>query len=186
VSRHEEERLLLGGLGGAAERVGVWRLRLIALAVVALVLGVVGSASATLLVGSRQVKDGSLRGRDLALGTIRGSDVRDHSLQPQDFGILPKGPVGPTGDTGARGIAGTPGVSYANQTVTVAHGDTATFELLCTPPQRAVFGGSGALPTMDLLQSAPEVDGSAWVVVLRNRDTVDDAISVFAVCVTDR
>ena len=173
-------------LGEAAERVGVWRFQLIALSVVALVLGVAGTASAALLVGSKQIKDGSLKGRDLELGTIRGSDVRDHSLQPQDFSVLPKGSTGPDGNTGARGIAGSPGVSFSNQRVTVPGSSTATFGLTCPSSQKAVFGGSDFLSSMDLLQSAPEVDGSAWVVVLRNRRASEDAISVFAVCVTDR
>jgi hypothetical protein len=162
------------------------RLRLIACGLLVLVLGVAGSASAAALIGSRQVKDGSLTGRDLRLGTIRSSDVRDHSLKSQDFAVIPHGPTGPQGAPGDAGIDGSPGVTVVTVTPTILMNTTATIGVPCTPPQKAVFGGSVLPLRLDTLQSAPEFDGSQWVFVVRNLATVDKQVTLQAYCVTDR
>jgi hypothetical protein len=156
-------------------------------ALLVLVVGVAGSASAAVLIGSKQVKDGSLTGRDLRLGTVRGSDVRDHSLTKSDFDVVPKGPIGPKGDPGDR-INGSPGITVVPVTTTIASTATDTFVVPCTPPQKAVFGGS-FLPTgVDTMQSAPETDTShsQWDFVIRNRTTADQTVTLQAYCVTDR
>jgi hypothetical protein len=54
-------------------------------------------------VGSRQVKDHSLRTRDLHRGAVKSATVADRSLRAADFGAgqLPAGPRGPKGDPGS-------------------------------------------------------------------------------------
>jgi len=165
---------------------GTERLRLVACALLVVVLGAAGSASAAALIGSRQVKDGSLTGRDLRLGTVRGSDVRDRSLKARDFAVVPQGPTGPQGATGARGTSGSPGVSIVTVTPTVIQGSTQTFEVFCTSPQKAVFGGSVQSLRLETEQSAPAFDGSSWIFVIRSFSTIDKPVTLQAYCVTDR
>jgi hypothetical protein len=169
-----------------SERAPARRLHLIALVLLVLVVGVAGSASAAVLIGSRQVKDGSLTGRDLRLGTVRSSDVRDHSLKPRDFDVIPQGPTGPQGAPGGRGTSGSPGVTVVTVTPTILASTRATIVVPCTPPQKAVFGGSVLPLRLDTLQSAPEIDGSAWGFVVRNLSTIDKQVTLQAYCVTDR
>jgi hypothetical protein len=172
-------------LGGRAP---ARRLRLIAAVLLMLVVGVAGSASAAVLIGSRQVKDGSLTGRDLRLGTVRGSDVRDHSLTPNDFDVVPQGPVGDQGRSGDPGSDGSPGVSVVSVAVTVPATATVPFGVPCRSPAKALFGGEVFLPPqVDTMQSAPQGDGSAWDFKLRNRSsTTDQTVTLQAYCVVDR
>jgi len=173
---------------GPRDRASVRSLHMVACALLVLIVGVAGSASAAVLIGSKQVKDGSLTGRDLRLGTVRGSDVRDDSVKPQDFGVIPKGPTGPQGDRGDRGSNGSPGLTVVARTPTVPARSTMTIGVPCTPPQRAIFGASSfvAASLVDTMQSAPEVDGSQWVFEIRNRSSVDQTVTLQAYCVTDR
>ena len=71
------------------------RIRFAVLAAVALVVSVAGSAGAAALVTSRQIKDGTVTGRDIHAHTITRADIKDGSLQPQDFlGGSVTGPAG--------------------------------------------------------------------------------------------
>lgn len=162
------------------------RLRIVACSLAVLVVGVAGSASAAALIGSRQVKDGSLTGRDLKLGTVRSSDVRDHSLQPQDFGVIPQGPVGIQGDPGDRGASGSPGLGKRTGTVRVVSNETRVVGLSCLPGQKAIAGSASPIVGVQLLQSGPAFDGSSWGFVLRNFNGLDEDVAIQAWCVTDR
>ncbi|MEX2195419.1 MAG: collagen-like protein [Thermoleophilaceae bacterium] len=97
-----------------------------------LVLSSAGAYAAT-QIGSREIRDGSvrsadirnneLRGADVRNRSLTGADVRDGSLRSRDFGAGqlpggpqgpggpggPQGPAAPRGDTGPRGPAGTEG-----------------------------------------------------------------------------
>lgn len=171
---------------GSANPRWTGRMRMLACTLVVLVVGVAGSASAAALIGSRQVKDGSLTGRDLKVGTVRSSDVRDHSLRRQDFGVLPQGPVGSQGDPGDRGISGSPGLGIRNATVHIVSGDKRTFALSCIPPQKAIAGTTSPIVGVQLLQSGPAFDGSSWGFVIRNFNVLDQDVAIQAWCVTDR
>ena len=155
---------------------------------VVLVVGLAGPAAAAALIGSKQVKDSSLTGVDLRDGAVHGSDVRDQSLRPEDFSFVPKGPTGPQGDPGLRGPSGTPGLTVAQSNVVVASNSVSDpVEVFCSAPQRAIFGGVGVLPDqVDMRWSAPEVDGSGWDFVLRNRTSADQSVTLQAICVVDR
>ena len=171
---------------GLRERAPARRLPLIAIALLVLVVGVAGSASAAVLIGSKQVRDGSLTGRDLRLGTVRSSDVRDHSLKPQDFAVIPQGPTGPQGAPGDRGSNGSTGLRIVTVTQTIRANSRVTVGVACTPPQKAVFGTSELPVQVDTMQSAPEVDGSAWVFVIQSSTSADQTVPLQAYCVTDR
>jgi hypothetical protein len=167
------------------------RLRLIAYALVVLVVGVAGTASAAALIGSKQVKDGSLTGHDVKLGTIRGSDVRDHSLEPKDFDVVPKGPPGRQGDPGDPGVNGIAGLAVTTVTRSIPANADTTIVVPCNTPatQKAIAGGTSGFPDLvELRQSAPAGDGfgtQGWAFVLRNR-TGAQTVTVQAFCVTDR
>lgn len=174
---------------GAPRRRG--GLPLIIAGIVVTVLCVAGSATAAGLIGSGQVKDGSLTGVDLARGTIRSSDVRNGSLMPSDFGVLPKGPQGPTGRDGDAGPPGDPGVAFREEPVTVGPMSTTPHLLLCSAPRIAVFGGASLPAGVDLRQSAPDDEGggvSGWFFVIRNRnsDPAGTQITLQVFCVTAR
>jgi hypothetical protein len=166
-------------------------LRFVIGAIVVLALVAAGSASAAVLIGSKQIKDGSLTGVDLKRGTVRSSDVRDGSLKRRDFGVVPKGPTGLPGATGDRGISGSPGVTIVDlpldPTTVVPGNSTASYTIPCMAPQKAVFGGSDVSTSMQMVQSAPELDGSAWDFVIRNNVAANQQPNrLYAVCVTDR
>jgi hypothetical protein len=164
------------------------RLHLVAWALLVLVVGVAGSASAAVLIGSKQVKDGSLTGRDLRLGTVRGSDVRDQSLTATDFEVIPKGPPGGQGDPGDPGSNGSPGLTVVPESVTIIGKSTVTLFVACAPPQKAIFGGSLLPVQVDMMQSAPETDAShsQWDFVIRSRASFDQTATLQAYCVTER
>lgn len=179
----------MSGAGGPVGRAtaGARSLQLVVATALVLLVGATGSASAVVLVGSRQIKDGSLTGRDLAPNTVVGSDVRDHSLAKRDFGVVPRGLPGETGRIGDRGITGDIGETDSFLAPVVPRFSTQTYDVPCASPQRAVFGAS-SLPAIDLhvLQSAPAVNGSSWTFVVRNASDTDWQVSLSAVCVVDR
>jgi hypothetical protein len=168
-----------------AQRAGAGSLRLITAGLVVVLLGVAGSASAAALIGSKQVKDGSLTGADLAGATVRGSDVRDLSLQPQDFSVAPRGPAGDVGDTGDDGLPGTPDVSYVDHSILIGPDFTGIVSVPCDS-QKAVMGEADLPAQMEVVWSAPEGDGSAWDFVVRNTKLVAQSGTLQVVCVTDR
>jgi hypothetical protein len=81
-------------------------------------------------VGSKQIRNGQVRGADLARNAVTSAKVKDGSLLAADFGAgqLPAGPAGAKGDTGPAGAkgdtgaTGTPGpadaATVSGQTVT--------------------------------------------------------------------
>ena len=74
-------------------------------------LGGVSYGLATGSIGSREIKNDTLRSRDIRDNAVRSKDVRDESLRAEDFkpDQLPQGPEGPVGPQGPAGQAGSPG-----------------------------------------------------------------------------
>jgi hypothetical protein len=74
-------------------------------AFVALLASLAGTSYAVKQIGSRQIKDNSIRSVDLRNNDVRSVDVRDFSLRAKDFkpGEIPPGPKGDKGDRGDRG-----------------------------------------------------------------------------------
>jgi hypothetical protein len=161
-------------------------LQLIMGALAVVIVGAAGSASAAVLIGSRQVKDGSLTGRDLKRDTVVGSDVRDHSLAKRDFAVVPRGVPGEPGFTGDRGTTGDVGQTDAVLAPVVPPYSTLLYEVPCPIGQKAVFGAS-SLPVIAMyaVQSAPAIDGSSWDFVIANNTDTGRQVSLSAICVTD-
>lgn len=67
------------------------------------------AAVASRLVGSADIRDGSIRGIDIRDGSLRGADVRDGSLTAADFSGSVTGPPGAPGERGAPGATGAQG-----------------------------------------------------------------------------
>lgn len=162
------------------------RLQLIIGALAVVILGAAGSASAAVLIGSRQIKDGSLTGRDLKRDTVVGSDVRDHSLEKRDFAVVPRGTTGEPGFTGDRGTTGDVGQTDAVLAPVVPAFSTLLYAVPCPLGQKAVFGAS-SLPVIGMyaVQSAPAIDGSSWDFVISNNTDTGRQVSLNAICVTD-
>lgn len=80
----------------------------LAVAVVAMLLSLTGSAVAAKMITGKQIKDAS----------ITGKDVKDRSLTQADFKDSVQGPQGPQGPRGPQGPAGAAGsaVAYAHVT----------------------------------------------------------------------
>jgi hypothetical protein len=74
-------------------------------------LGGTSYAVATGTIGSREIKDNSVRGKDIRNDEVRTKDVRNGSLLARDFkaGQLPAGPRGDTGPPGPQGVPGPQG-----------------------------------------------------------------------------
>ena len=112
-----------------------------AIAVIALVAALGGTAFAAARITGRVVKDNSLTGRD----------IRNHSLTKKDFkGRLrgPRGPAGADGQPGSPGQPGQPGAPGATN-VTIRIGNPVNFSganpgnlmVSCANGERAVSGG---------------------------------------------
>jgi Collagen triple helix repeat (20 copies) len=87
---------------------------LVALAALVVVLGITTAASGTVqaLITGQDIKDGSIRSRDIADHTIAASDVSAAlltSLRGRRGAAGPAGPEGPSGLAGAQGPAGPAG-----------------------------------------------------------------------------
>ena len=76
-----------------------------------LALGGTSYAVATGAIGTREVKDNSLRSADIHNNTIRGSDIRNGAITRADLvpGLAPRGPRGLPGRPGTQGPQGLPG-----------------------------------------------------------------------------
>lgn len=106
---------------------------MVALLALFVAMGGVGYAAAT--IGSAQIKNGSIRGKDIHNSTITGGKVKSDSLTGADVkeSTLTKVPTAGTADrAGVAGTAGTAGTANSVNTVrpfgpvTVAEGATAT------------------------------------------------------------
>ena len=84
-------------------------------ALIALFVALGGSSYAALRIGSKQIKNNSVRSGDLRNNDVSTKDIRNRSLLEQDFkaGQLPAGPAGAAGPQGPQGP---PGPSAVYQT----------------------------------------------------------------------
>lgn len=154
----------------------------------ALVVGFMGSSTAAVLIGSRQVRDGSIRAVDVRNGSVRGVDVRDDSLTASDVlgGVL-QGPQGADGPPGDPGPAGHAALSYPTEERTIVKDQTLVWDVPCPAGLTAIGGGvSTTNPGIGrMAQSEPTDDGTAWQVGIAHDSGVDEDIHAFgwAVCV---
>jgi hypothetical protein len=105
-----------------------------AIALLALVLALGGTATAALVITGADVRDGSLTGADLAAHTIGPRELQG-TRNPGPEGPGPAGPQGPPGPQGAPGPQGERGPSTAHST---------------RVQERAHTGGSFTMAALDL------------------------------------
>jgi hypothetical protein len=178
-----------------------------AVAIAAVVLSAVGSATAAGLITSRQIKDNSLTSLDVKDRSLLSKDFRSGQLPrgaqgpqgaPGSPGAPgPQGPPGPTGATGAPGRDGSPKLRYVSGPGTLTGpGDLAGHEAAC--PQDAPYvvgGGVWSQPEGDeltLVNSFPS-DGAAsgnsgtrgWFVYMQNNTEAGSGFvgfNTYAIC----
>lgn len=87
-----------------------------AVAVAALIVSLSGTSYAIATIGSSDIKNGSIQGRDIMTGQVFSSDIANGTLLGEDFkaGTLKKGATGATGPAGTQGATGAPGPAGAN------------------------------------------------------------------------
>lgn len=157
------------------------------LCIVALIVGVAGTATAGRLLTGADIKDGS----------VTGKDVRDGSLTKKEFtGSLrgepgPAGPAGPTGPAGPRGPAGPQGPSgvsglqYQIAAQVIGANKTETWSVTCPPGRQVVGGGASSSDRYyaTMLESAPLDNGVGWVISMRNQGSAAFTAYAWAACV---
>ena len=168
-----------------------------AIAVVALVAALGGTAFAAARITGKHIKDNSLTGRD----------VRNHSLTKKDFkGKLrgPRGPAGINGSAGATGPTGPTGTAGATS-VTIRIGSPVNFSganpgnltASCANGERAVSGGVNVAGETDgnvtgaarMVESypTPATAGAVptgWAVAVTRDVPGTDSASAYVVCAT--
>ena len=160
-------------------------------AVVAAVVATASGTAATILVTSKNIKNGTIQTVDISAKAKR-------ALRGQRGPIGPSGPVGPAGAvgaTGARGLAGPigppgpqgptgPGLTdlhYVFQTETVPPESGGEAIAQC-PPDEIVISGGGSVG-QGWLYASEAVVPDAWLAGAFNNDqTVDTTVEAFAVC----
>ena len=123
----------------------------------------------------------------LPKNSVTSTQVKNHSLKGQDFKPAELAQLnGPAGPTGPAGPAGGAGLTYKIEHASVDSGDQAVFQVPCPVGARATGGGASASLNfvLRIYQSAPLIDGSKWVIQLKNDSGQDDLdVYAWAVCV---
>ena len=183
------------GRGRRADRAGF-----VAALLAVIVLGGAASAAAGGLITGAQIKDGTIRSRDLTNGGLTGADVRDGSLSVSHFDPDsirgPQGADGPQGLPGPRGLDGIPGVEFAEKPFTAVHEsgtDSGLTGVTLTCPsaaKRAVAGGISSLDPdgLEVIESAPIEPANGhngqWDVFVHNFAAADTSAFGWVTCVT--
>lgn len=88
-----------------------------AVAVPAAFLLIAGSATASALITSKDIKNQAIQSWDIARGAVAASEIRNGSIRPWDLDpelrqqVEEDGPAGPQGPSGPQGDKGDPGLS---------------------------------------------------------------------------
>jgi hypothetical protein len=148
---------------GRGHRKGVVMKTALTAAVVSAVVAAASGTAATLVVTSKNIKDGTIQAVDIsakAKRALRGSrGVRGTPGLP-----------GPQGAQGPQGIPGPPGLQrlkLMTAAVSVAPGNQRTVEATCSSGETAVSGGYG-LDSADASVLQSFGNGRGWVVVAEN------------------
>lgn len=141
-------------------------------AIVALIAGVSGGATAATLITGAQIKDGSVTGkdikngsitrRDLAPGTARGTQGPQGQQGPQGFQGS-QGPAGIQGPPGLRGLSGVLGAHRVSIVSAFDSTDEKTVVASCPLGEVVIGGGASVLPPVAAVTaSAPDVALTNW------------------------
>jgi hypothetical protein len=183
-----------------------------AVAYLALFAALGGSAYAAVTVTGKNIKDGTVTGRDVknrSLGTNKLSTTAVSSLAGQRGPAGPEGPqgargpagptgpIGPNGETGPAGPAGPAGpggpqgpsgVSGWDYRVTspgkyIPGGDIGLAEVACPDGKKALGGGASAnVLGPYVLTSAPTDGVTGWAVLYENPGNTGTTVYAWVIC----
>lgn len=173
-----------------------------AVAYLALFVALGGSAYAAVTITGKNIKDGTISGRDVknrSLGTSKLSATAVGSLTGRrgpagsqgDSGG--RGPIGPKGETGSAGPQGTSGpagpsgVSGWEYRVSegkyLPSGVSNPTQANCPAGKKALGGGASATyANAYVIDSAPTNDGTGWVVRSRNTSPSPATVYAWVIC----
>lgn len=181
----------------------------LAVAILALVVALGGTSYAAVSLAknsvlSKHIKNGQVRGVDMATDAVTAAKVKDGSLAAKDFaaGQLPAGPVGPVGPQGIQGIQGIPGpvntVTVVASSGLIAPSSFGGATAQCPAGMKAIGGGPDLenVLTMVMTASFPLVNNTnafvlpdgqhpaatAWRAFARNNGAANASFKVVAVC----
>ena len=172
-------------------------------AVVSAIVAAASGTAATLVITSKNIKNGTIQSVDIstkakrALKGNRGLPGPPGLRGMQGFQGIPgpRGLVGPQGPQGPQGVRGQPGVGtdfedFTSEAVTVPAGSHGFGTADCPAGSFAVSGGHTPLSTGAALLVATEsypirhVDGrEAWSIVMHNIGTQEGSFRAIAYCV---
>jgi hypothetical protein len=145
-------------------------------AVVAAVVATASGTAATILVTTKNIKN----------GTIQTVDISAKAKRALKGNRGPRGSAGIPGPAGPQGIQGPPGIQrlklVVSPTVAIAPGAQVTAEAVCPAGEIAVSGGFGLIgPDAGVFQSLGI--GSGWVVKAENAGDGSPAqVAAYAYC----
>jgi hypothetical protein len=176
-----------------------------AVAYLALFAALGGSAYAAVTVTGKNIKDGTITGRDVknrSLGTSKLSATAVSSLTGQRGPAGPQGekgepgpagptsakgeagPAGPQGPAGPAGPSGISGWEYrVSEGVYLPSGVSNPTQANCTGGKKALGGGASATyANAYVIDSAPTDDGTGWVVRSRNTSPFPATVYAWVIC----
>jgi hypothetical protein len=139
-------------------------------------------------VGTPQLKAGAVTAAKIKNGTLTAAKFAPGQLQPGPQG--PKGDpgdtgaTGPKGDKGDSGSAGVSGYEVATTAGVIPAGGMSNLFATCPAGKKAIGGGFAAGQPVEVQQSLPANNGSAWNVYAKNTANAQTQLWVYAVCVT--
>jgi hypothetical protein len=159
------------------------KLRTVAAASLLLVATVAGSASAGVLITSKDIKDETVTGADIRSSGLTGRDVKDGALSPLDILGPEQGPAGEVGATGLPGANGIPGVLHRESPRTLPSATHVSWTVHCDPGTTAVAGGvaTSRPDLVTITRSFP--DGFHWSLGVENNHVENVRSIGWAVCV---
>jgi hypothetical protein len=150
--------------------------------IVAAVVAAASSTAATIVITSKQIKDGTIQAVDLSAAAKRALK----GTRGARGAVGAPGPQGAQGFQGPQGVPGTPSMQrlrlISSATVTIPPQQTGTADAICPPGEIAVSGGyTLAGPEVGLFKSAGT--GGVWTAEAENSSlTVSAQLTALAYC----
>jgi hypothetical protein len=168
-TRHRNERRRIGAA--------------LVLSTLALVVALSSTAEARRLIGSFDIRDGSIRGVDIHRSTIP-LDRLQRNVRVAILSHGARGPAGPAGPTGAIDL----GRIHVRQGSSASVGNTnsASRTASCASGEKAIGGGATTSQTAgaNLAESSPNASDTGWTVSVHNTSGGSIDITPVAVCVS--
>ena len=180
--------------------------RSMAVALIALIVAMSGSAVAATLITSKQIKDGTIQTKDISKKARAQLAAKASSVPGPQGPAGPAGPKGDKGDPGATGLAGAPGKDGTNGVTNVAVRTGQVFVganssdvafAHCNAGEKAVGGGGSFFFTADgaeWIQKSAPANGTqvaavgstpdAWFVRGFNNEANSQLLTAYAICVS--